>query len=808
MSRWALLASSALLLVAPSAAGKEPAATTEKAVALELLGPGDKPRTLALRPERTNDPGRSTVLTGSMHLAVRNTGKQAAQLRTRYSAAGLDQLVTVPGSSSTIVAAPPPGSAKERLARLATGLTTSDPRKVVRVLRRLGGAPRAESRSRAARRLARAIRAAVAEDGSVSAAGAAGVASRLAPLLVAEGSAPPALAGADVRPVLESLGSPDDLATALGRYERAAAQRRYPEVPAGELGSVDLAFELPPGRTPADLSGTLVVEGFAGAEPTAQATVTATVEAAARPVTGAALEPKKAVVQVTRWCLFLCGESAEGDELLLVGAGSGDAVADLKRAGAQGASAILRTDGGQLVEAAIGPLSANADAPGSVSAPLRLTPSDPAAGKYTGELPLSRFASASPTLPVEVRSRVWFPLTFLLIFAGAFAAALLTHHVALRSRRALIRRYPQRTAAAYAEAASRNVVDGGEHLLEPLDIAFPLEDDEDWEYFADLKTARSVFTAAQWARSDADLDEAETAALRIGLQVTSWRLAFEQVRALHDLAQENHESIGTSGWREQPTAQQTRRLLARVRRDPPTGGPDDPVFAQIARQTRWHTKFAEAWDLWKEAERIAPGEAGRVKLPELGAQLTPLKDRTDDDQDALEDELGELVRELEEIISRDRMPAPARIVPRAYEIALLRTRVDTLQSGLSGRQLMLTEVAEPTAVPAPQERRRLPAMPRVGRANIMRRLRMRDTLLSLAIVAIASVIHALTEYGPTWGSVHDMAKAFLLGFGAQFAVKWALLPAYRSVRMTAKAADQAPEPTPAVAAIARGIAKA
>lgn len=827
-------------LAASGSAAQQAKRTRVATPKIVVVGDTSKARLVVLRlvaGDRRRGASRMR-LHGRLHLPLRNSGREDLQVRIRYSAIGLDQLVTLPGPSATVSLAARRVSDEERLTALARAVapmrggmseaSTPRARAIVRVLRRVGRAPSVESSSQAARALVRELRPVLAAGRGVTNRTAAAVTARLRPLLAEADRAAPALRGRDLQPLLTTLAEGSSIrriAIELGRFERRVAERRYPVIRAGELRLVDVDFKLPAGRPPADLAGTAVVEAFAGVAPRTEAQVAVPVEVSARPISGATFEPKMLVVQVTRYCLFFCGNQG-GEDVRLVGPGSGDALADLSRAGAEGAAAFLRSQSGDRVLATLGPLEGNKDDPAIASAPLVLTP-DPPPGTFTGELPLSRFASSSPALSLEARSRLWFPWAVLLIFTGVVVAGLLTHHIALSRRKDLIRRYLRHFVdEKYCSGVESNTLGESEKLLWPLEIECPLTDDPDWQYFQDLETPRSVYTAAKWARNDADLDEAENAARQQVLRITTWLLAVEQIRELHDLSMQDHRPFGNARWRERKTATQSRLLLIKAKRVPTDGEPAEKFLETVARQARWHHEFASAWELLLAAKEIDDEAAANVDLTLVDAKLKPVGERTDDDQDVLEEELAERVRDLEAIVDATRGASVLSPTPRSSEIRVLRAHVDSLQSPSPNRQHMLMQLkpAVATTADGPQaaataelgaapvragakslsERAGSVAMKTLAAANppqLARRLKLRDTLLSFVVLGMTSLVYALTIYNASWGSATDLATAFVAGFAGHVVIKWGLLPAYRSIRLRAQTAVETAEPVAAAAAV-------
>lgn len=576
------------------------------------------------------------------------------------------------------------------------------------------------------------------------------------------------------------------------------------------VGDLPLHFRLSAPEAPDALDGTLDVETGPSRHPTEQFSV---------PVTGVMktlgdvhFEPATAVVRVTRWCLIFSCNTESGGTVRLYGNGVGQLLRYLKAAGETSVEATLFRDD-SAVDASLTDLSADSNQPGTATASLELG-GKTTAGKYTGTLALSRLVPDAPGLSVEVHSRYWVVWAILAILLGVLAAGALYQQLGLWRRKRLLKGALEEVVNKdYGDNRDLNHVDGmaGQHLLIwDLKIDYPLKTNPAWDYWDDLDTANNVYTAIRWARGDADLDEAQTAAVTLIHDVKSWLLALTEVRGLWELATAPHKG----DWKETRVLRDTKLVLVGARRTPGDALLSSKLLALVEQQTAWHRRFAEAWDLQRallDQGKDPAQEAADVPLKELDAKADPITTRTREKQDELDLELDELYQCLLKIRAQHAsdMPIPIPSADREEQAAARRAELDSLRSsalpevalasaGASGITALAPVTAEvegevTAPVEAPQPTTAQPTttataesigpLATVRRSTLLRRLRLLDLLLSAATLLITSILYAATVYTDTWGTVADFGTAFGAGFLGQVTVKWALLPIYRSIRV-------------------------
>lgn len=600
---------------------------------------------------------------------------------------------------------------------------------------------------------------------------------------------------------------------------RAIVIVRHIRLAPGALRQVAVPFVLPATLQPATLDGNLIVEASAvdpqshpGNDP-----LVVSVKAMVHPIGEIRFTPTTAVVQVTRGCVLVSCNEIAGGAVQLEGAGVGLLLAQLAAVGQTSLTGRVQ-DGPHVIGVELSKLKLEDARPGTASAELSLT-SAPQPGKYSGSIPLSSLIANSPSLPIEVRSHVWFIWEFLLVAAGVFAGGYIYRSLGLRRRRLIQQRLLADAVSEYCDERSRNTVNqpaAGTELireLESVSCPGPLEENPEWDY-ADLVKACDVYAAMKWARNDADLDVTEGAAFAIVRGIKGWLLALNQVRGLWDLAREPRQQ--QTEWDSTKVAQDTRFILIKAQHASPDGTNSTPLLEQVRQQTEWHRSFAEAWDLCKhlvEAGGRTAHSVGqeRERLDELAEHATPIASRTLDQQYQLYLELETIqsrLMALRELSNKDTLTTEVELAP--LSVSRLELRADALRLELGSLQSNRpAEFAQAAAAaggaliaarPVAEEldvahRAATPsatiAAPSQGksalrpRARLLRRLKFWDTVTSLAIVLVVTLLYSPTVYSDTWGTLADIATAFAAGFSGQVVVKWGLLPAYRSLMLGA-----------------------
>jgi hypothetical protein len=592
---------------------------------------------------------------------------------------------------------------------------------------------------------------------------------------------------------------------------------QHTALPPGALRQVSMTVTLPPDHEPDALDGTLVLDAKALHLTSSQQSLIP-VTAAVAPIGDVRFAPDPVVVQVTRWCLelFPCNTTDAGS-VQLYGSGVGSLVAEYEMLGETRLSTKLRA-GSNSVDVELFHLQLNPQRPGTATAHLRLG-AKPTAGEYMGSIALSPLLPHSPALSISVRSRFMFIWVVLPIFIGVLLAGYFYQQLGLSRRKRLLREMMRHTINdEYCPLASKNKGDGvlgHDTLIWDPKVPCELEDNPDWSYYTELKNPADIYTAIYWARNDADLNEAEAAAVTLVRALKSWLLILTEVLVLWELIKQARGM--QAQWDNLKTGWDSRLLISKARHPPRDTKSCDELLEKIRQQAEWHRAMAEAWDLRSRLIALGgdpAGEASAVDLSKLAEEARPILDRNQEEQDQLEQSLERLYARLSDILERVNANPATPTIEMApigdgtleaesqrlrYELVSLASPTPLAMASISGAYALagLSGISSATAVGEaegaapikPRRARRPPAPPTGSRAfGLVRRLRLLDLLMSVAILLVTSVIYAATVYNPTWGSPADWGTAFAAGFGGQVAIKWALLPIYRSLRLRAPSA--------------------
>jgi len=606
-------------------------------------------------------------------------------------------------------------------------------------------------------------------------------------------------------------------------------------LPAGALEQIPVPVQLPSGTEPEALNGTLIVEASQSARSRPTEQFALPVSGTLRPLGDVRFAPGTAIVQVTRWCLFFPCNTTGGGEIKLYGTGVGQLIKQLAGARTKGVSTVLHA-GSKKVAVELSGLHPDPEHPDSATAHLTLL-SKPSAGNYTGSLALEPLLTESPSLPIEVHSRYMVAWPVLIIVFGIASAGILYQQLGLWRRKRLLRGLLEEAVdREYCPRHSENqVVEAPEgRLIRPLKIACPLREDSDWNYDTELDSSRSIYTAIRWARNDADLDEAQTAAVTLVRGIKRWLLLLTEVQALWMLSNEPRERQGE--WDQTRTASDSRLVLLKARHAQlDSGNEATKLLISVPQQDAWHRAVAEAWDLRERL--ISTGgatqpDAEAVVLTPVANPPTSIVTRSEEEQENLELTLeglyGQLLK-LRETSNTDAATDEVHLATIAdaeneLQAESLRNDLSSLESGallaparLAASRALLTpsdtpaddiepavdiapaaavaDVVAPAAVAGPAAPAHAPVAPRASTRSRSKQLllwfKLLDLMASGVILLIVSLIYTSTVYGENWGSITDWATAFGAGFGGQVTGKWALLPIYRSLRLRTSSTTEA-----------------
>jgi hypothetical protein len=593
-------------------------------------------------------------------------------------------------------------------------------------------------------------------------------------------------------------------------------QEQAPAARKGRVVRLALRFTLPRVEDPSSLGGTVVVVPVDAAgkpKPIDQPAVAVTGEVA--PTEGVTVVPAKGEVRAS--CRYFRNCRGHGD-IALEGPGVPALLERLAPLKDWSRRVALEKDGKFGTSVTVTGLERDADDPNRATARIELNGS-PWPGSYEGSLSLSQLSAGSPALPIVLESRVAAGWALLTIVLGVFAAGLLLNHLGLRRRKEQIGRMLRDAAQAYC--VERDALGDATNRVWSLDDVIecdrdgkPLLEDPSWMYYDELSSVSRIGSAVRWARNDADLDEAQAAALLVVGRIGAWRIVALEMGALTELAASPpSSSFGSSHWDRTAVAHDTAVMLEAARREPADVAGARALRDRVRRQVAWHGAVADAWRLRARAERRKGTEDAitALDLKALVEGAEPAATRTDAQQDTLLYELGVRYRRLRAAarlgptdgLPQDLPASSASPTSEQLDRAVAILDEYSGRPGAAMRALSLSPGAL-SALPAPagDASPRRPAAPAQSRSaaaapsprSYLRRLFLVDFLLSVAVVVLTSTAYAVTVYDSTWGSPADWATAFAAGFTGQVAVKWAALPLYRSLRIRAKKDQAAAQP--------------
>jgi hypothetical protein len=586
------------------------------------------------------------------------------------------------------------------------------------------------------------------------------------------------------------------------------------EVKGTNVIALQLGFRIPASEPPASIAGKLIL-GLDGRE-----------EGSPVSFSGALGELKNVAVNPTM--LTLDSSHAEGEVTL-----AGPDVVGLLRSFALGPSrAILRDGAGDTTTATVHfPTAeevASSGNPNLAKGKVTLDDDDPPAGKYTGKLLLSHASPAGPSVEIELHSHKSRWLMFLFVFLGIVSVGLVTRMVTLATRRSMLLEALNQSVDAYhatvdGETKSWDLTDLlGEQ--DPAKVALkshgpaprrsPGETVRRWmdEYRSPYTGARlqglsALEKSINGARSSTDLDEDADRTLDMIARIQRWLRVEPVARLLTKVSGEKPQGTlemsvekgtkkkpktehKTLRWDDSQVYLDTLALLDMVKREPADASKADDLVGRLLDQARWHHEFASAWSCAVKKPQLAPG---LIQLDEgIKAEKVSAGTRTPEQWDVLEARLRALVGQPpEEKISLS-------------SVAVAREFKEPEVAGKDKEELGLTPVdwdASPNlftgwaTLDGPSYgqlvRRAATSSRTVYRqggffGSLIREIkaiRPADAFWTLAILVFASAAYGVSNYGDTWGSCEDLAKAYLAGATGAAAVEWAALPIFRSARI-------------------------
>lgn len=559
-----------------------------------------------------------------------------------------------------------------------------------------------------------------------------------------------------------------------------------------------VGFRLPVGEPLSAIAGSLIVA------------LNEKDEAGPIPLTGTLRELKG--VEVLPSKLTLDSDNATA-QVRLVGPG----VVELLRSGFLGeASTLLRNDAGDTVRATV-----KFESPGDVqdgntpdlaTGELTLDDDDPEPGTYTGKLPASDAAPASTSIEIELKAHKGLPLMILLVLAGIVGIGLVTRLVTLTTRRHLLLEALQQSVDAFWFVAEHGKTMAWD-LKDLLDVGQRAEADEGrdarlWNRYRDaiqgwraarrspysgthLRGLEALMQSIREARSSKDLDEDANRTLDMIARIQRWLRVEPVARRLAELGDTGTLSELSAGdktlrWVDSQSCLETSALRAMAKREPADAAKADDLVGRLLFQIAFHHGFRV---LWVKAEKDA----------DLAKELIELDDRTKDEKTTAGARSAEqrdaLSARLRSIQKRHEVkPGPA---PKPMELAEWSEADDPSDLGLTPVEWEASpnlftgwatldgpsygQLVSRTATSSRTVYRRGGFWE--GLKLEARTLRPADLAWTAVILGLSSAAYGVTNYGHTWGSCEDMAKAFLAGAVGTATVKWGALPIFRSQRI-------------------------
>lgn len=594
----------------------------------------------------------------------------------------------------------------------------------------------------------------------------------------------------------------------------------------GRVESVELVFTLPPGSTPADLKGTVILRAKAEggkSAPGAQVEVTGTAPSLA----GIAVRPEKLNIKIVDEQGPVGDETSAYANVQLAGPG----VPKLFQLGTAPPSLnlLLRSDHGDKARATLVDVTQSSD-PTLATGTVRIE-GDLAAGKFEGEAPISTFAADAPKLAITLESGDSVVYAVLAVFLGTVLGGGLYLASNRYRRKVLLRDQIKSVLDLYTKqlAGLEAQVKEGEEL--PIwTLADYLGEDGgwyevEWDSIVNFDGAvRTAWSEIHWARDDGDLDRAAALVAELRAHVVRWLTVAKPVNALQEAAKLDPKPLPNEPWKSARARKDSAELLRWVRQQKPA---DDEAAAalvdRIERQARWHTELAKAWyakaELTRDMDKADSGYGDNdrtalaaLDLADLDASGSPESARTAERQTALENELAsamDAIRSTYRGEDKSKLDLPgATAGPRGAAPAdLVRLTAaptgESTDGGLLAPELTEATRAAPrdTAATIATKVRGSSASDHTGsRIPVaVRGVLKRDLAWTIAIALASSAVYILAGvYTPSWGTAIDYISAFAAGFIGKAAISWAALPLFQSIRGgAASAVPAAAAPAPA-----------
>jgi hypothetical protein len=757
---------------------------------------------------------------GTLNLDVRNTAAFPVKVRLLYSRPTDGSLQILPGHPGTLSILWPKLSdnalraTAARLGRYLTSIARSRARTASRrstdaagvIAAQLSAVPGRPSR-RQLKYLARLIASLARAPGSVAARN---LALALVHVICPQGRHCPQVPLANVRVLMEALeetarderAGRAKLVSDLRSLITATRATSYPSIPAHTVTQIWLRVRTPDSSPPETLDGTIELQGYTTGAARPAGSIAVPMIAKVEAVGDVRFEPSDVVIRVARWC-FIGSCGARSAAVQLFGAGVGKLIAVTNET-TRIYGELTHED--RSLQIALERIESDPRRIDAARAQVTLLEKGaPKAGKYSGVISISHLIAGSPSIKVEVESRIWEVWAVLLVGLGVAGSGFVFQALPVWRRRSTIRSaINERIKQLRERIALLPPQLQGEPVVVELKrkLTGEYERSRHYEHLSAEEPA-SILSAAEWARNEEDMAEVVKVAGEFVVLSRRWETGLEQLAELQSKLPE----------RSAPALASTKAAsgATTAAHQAASGSPRDLLTAPL----QWYLGLLEAWRLRHELIEV-PGHvseaASRIDLATLDKSVPSYTSRSPAGRRSLDAQLETVLFELEALrreaaeprsagtiealtstsqVGSEPLaeaPTPTRIVKSdPYLLVSLAARPLKAPSATAGSSGNL-----PIADVAAERPRTL-----AGRIwlqlrpiRLSRRARPMDILVTVGVIAITALAYTATIYNNEWGSFDDAVGAFGAGFIGRVTLNWGLLPIFRSVVLRVKAGEE------------------
>lgn len=395
-----------------------------------------------------------------------------------------------------------------------------------------------------------------------------------------------------------------------------------------------------------------------------------------------------------------------------------------------------------------------------------------------------------------MRSRDWFIWAALAVLIGSLLGGLLPLVSGIWRRKELLRAELKGVLERYKQVRDNAAAPPIHWHLDDAVGPEPWFRD-DWLALPRLQGAGGLYSSIRWARTDAELDELTDWVLDLSARIGRWLRLHQPVRDLGEAFDEPIRARGDKLWRQTGTYRDTRLLLLETQHEPATDEAAEQLLHRVLEQRQWHHEVAELWKAVSaaQADPNIP-KARREKIAAL--DLKPITDpevaeakRTPEQQRELIADLEDLKAQLETLKTGEPQPTAEIVEGAAIPSVLLASAARVRDAIATFDQAIAAKINAARGASAASPDNRNPA-------KIIGGVLWNEKWLTALLALGALLAYVLPLYDSTWGSSTDYLTAIAAGFGTQAIVRWAALPAFESLRIRRRAAQetQTPEATP------------